>query len=428
MKSPNRRKVVFLESAAAMGGVQFSTLYLAQELDRARWHPIVVCPEHGDLTRACEAADIERRVVKYPTLRSTSLRIGGNIRVPNLLAWLWNALALLRAKQAVRNQLRQSKADVLVTKGLASHFIGGFAARGLKTPCVWHVQDLISERSLGIYRRIFSFAAARLPQQIIVDGAAIKKQLPSAVHERVSVIHNGVDTNVFRPGLDGSAVRREFGITPEQIVIGHAGRITPWKGQHYLIEAFRRIASDFPEAVLLLVGSPVFDHDAYERRLKSMSAEYGLAQRVKFAGYRHDLPEVLAAMDVFAFTSIEKDTSPLALLSAMACGLPIVAFNIEGVRELDETGRVFALAQVEDVDALAASLATVLRDKSMRVQLQQNARTAAEKLSLDRYVASIEQVLAGACDRANDAPIDIVPTCESITSRAVSTAGSLSNG
>ena len=133
-------------------------------------------------------------------------------------------------------------------------------------------------------------------------------------------------------------------------------------------------------------------------------------------------------MDVFAFTSIEKDTSPLALLSAMACGLPIVAFDIEGVRELDDTGRVFALASVGEVDALARSLSSVLVNKSLRTQLQQNARTAAEKLSLDRYVASIEQVLAGTCDKANDVPIDIASTCESITSRAVSTAGSLSNG
>src|SRR6478672_6614896 len=326
MKSQDLHKVIFVESASAMGGVQFSTLYLAQSLDRARWHPIVLCPEPGDLPNACQADDIEARIVRFPKLRSTSVRVGRNARLPNLFAWLWNAMALLRAKRVLQKEFSQTKPDVVVTKGLSSHFIGGLAARASATPCVWHVQDLISERSLGIYRRIFAFAAARLPQHIIVDGAAIRKQLPPAIHSRVSVVHNGVDTSVFRPGLDGSAVRREFGITAEQIVIGHAARITPWKGQHYLIEAFRRIANRYPETVVLMVGSPVFDHDGYEQRLKSMVAEFGLGQRVKFAGYRHDMPEVLAATDVFAFTSIEKDTSPLALLSAMASGLPIVAF------------------------------------------------------------------------------------------------------
>jgi len=431
MKSQDLHKVIFVESASAMGGVQFSTLYLAQSLDRARWYPIVLCPEPGDLPNACQADDIEARIVRFPKLRSTSVRVGRNARLPNLFAWLWNAMALLRAKRVLQKEFSQTKPDVVVTKGLSSHFIGGLAARASATPCVWHVQDLISERSLGIYRRIFAFAAARLPQHIIVDGAAIRKQLPPAIHSRVSVIHNGVDTSVFRPGLDGSAVRREFGITAEQIVIGHAARITPWKGQHYLIEAFAKIADAHPNTVLLLVGSPVFDHDGYEQRLKSMVAEFGLGQRVKFAGYRHDMPEVLAATDVFAFTSIEKDTSPLALLSAMASGLPIVAFDIEGVRELDDSGSVFALARVADADALAESLSSVLRDSLLREQLQNNARSAAERLSLDRYVAAIDQVFANACNASDDPSIDIAPTREPTKSqgaRAVSTASSLSNG
>src|SRR5262249_34982955 len=110
----------------------------------------------------------------------------------------------------------------------------------------------------------------------------------------------------------------------------------------------------------------------------------------------------LAAMDVFAFTSIEKDTSPLALLSAMAVGLPIVAFDIEGVRELDNTGRVFALARVGDIDALAESLSSVLSDTLTREELRQHSRAAAEKLSLSRYVSSIDHVLTTTCNRAND--------------------------
>jgi hypothetical protein len=59
MKSQDLHKVIFVESASAMGGVQFSTLYLAQSLDRARWYPIVLCPEPGDLPNACQADDIE---------------------------------------------------------------------------------------------------------------------------------------------------------------------------------------------------------------------------------------------------------------------------------------------------------------------------------------------------------------------------------
>ncbi len=421
------KRIVFLESAAAMGGVQFSTLYLSQTLDTSRWRAVVVCPEEGDLTRACQSAGVETHIVPSPRLWSTSIRIGRNGRLPNLFAWIWNALMMARATRTLQKFLRQQSPTVVVTKGLAAHFIGGLAARRSSIRCVWHVQDLISERTAGIYKRIFNFAARRFPNQIIVDGQAIKEQLPESIHERVSVIHNGVHTNAFRPGLDSSAVRREFGIAPDQLVIGNAGRITPWKGQHYLIEAFAKIASDYPDAVLLLVGSPVFDHDAYERRLKSMAAEHGLESRIKFAGFRHDLSEVLAAMDIFAFTSVEKDTSPLALLSAMASGLPIVAFDIQGVRELDESGEVFRLVQIGDVDALAESLSSLLCDPAARHCLAGNARQAAEqKFSLPQYVAQFEQVLIKTC--VSTGPETAQPAggqpAESANARAVSAMGS----
>ena len=383
-----------------MGGVQFSTLYVAQELDRTRLQPLVICPEEGDLTRACREAGVDVKVIPHPRLLSTSVRVGRNRRLPNPFAWAWNAAATMRAEKRLRSFLRESRPDVLVTKGLSSHFIGGLAARRLKIPCVWHVQDLISERNFGIYRRIFATAAKRLPLRVIVDGAAIKNQLPRALASRIRVVHNGVDTDVFRPELDGSLVRRELGIAHDQVVIGHAARITPWKGQHYLIEAFARIANEHRQAVLLIAGSPVFDHDGYERRLRKMADEFGLTDRVKFAGYRRDLPYVLAAMDIFAYTSIEKDTSPLALLSAMAAGLPIIAFDIEGVRELIDDEATLLTVPVANVDVLARTLGSLISDVQLRRCLAEAARrVAVAKFGLQRYILEIESELVAACSQ-----------------------------
>jgi glycosyltransferase involved in cell wall biosynthesis len=391
MQSEKPKTVVFVESAAAMGGVQFSTLYLAQSLDKGRWKPIVVCPEEGDLTNACRESGIETHVLDHPRLWSTSIRVGAT-RLPNPAAWAWDAGVIVSAARRLKRFLVQCSPDLIVTKGLSSHFLGGLAARKLRIPCVWHVQDFISERTFGIYRRAFGWAARWFPQQIIVDGGTIAKQLPGALEPWVTVIHNGVDTNLFRPGLDGSGVREELGIPKDHLVIGHVGRITPWKGQHYLIEAFERIANENPKLTLLLVGAPVFDNDSYQRRLLSMAAESGLKDWIKFAGYRHDLPNVLAAMDVFAFTSIEKDTSPLALLSAMSSGLPIVAFDIEGVEELMTNDQCF-LTPVGRIEELAASLKTLVADEGLRRRLAVSVRkVAVNKLSLRLYTSRMEQV------------------------------------
>jgi glycosyltransferase involved in cell wall biosynthesis len=407
MQFEQRRNVVFLESAAAMGGVQFSTLYVARGLDDSRWHPVVICPAEGDLTDACRDAGVETHVLAWPRFWSTSVRVGRKSRLPNPFAWIWNASVMLRAARSLKLFLKQAAPDVLVTKGLQSHFIGGLAARNVRVPCVWHVQDLISERTFGIYRRVFAFAARRLPHLIIADGHAIKDQLPQSIHSRVSVVHNGIDTTVFHPNCDGAKVREEFGIVPGHIVIGHAGRITPWKGQHYLIEAFAQIANEFPNTVLLLAGSPVFDTAAYERRLQAMATEFGLRDRIIFAGYRHDLENVLSAMDIFAFTSTEKDTSPLALLSAMATGLPIVAFSIEGVRELFADDSSVMTVPVGDSRGIAKALSALLSDAQLRLKLGQHARIVAqENFSLDRFVAQVEEVLcdAGGLSSPHSAP------------------------
>jgi glycosyltransferase involved in cell wall biosynthesis len=409
MQANQRKTIVFVESAAAMGGVQFSTLYLVQTLDPERWRCVVVCPEDGDLVQACREAGIETQVLPQARLWSTSVRVGA-LRLPNPFAWAGDFWLIARAAARLRRFLRQLTPDLIITKGLPSHFLGGYAARKLRTPCVWHVQDLISERTFGIYRRALGWAARVLPTRIIVDGKSIADQLPNSVRSRTTVIHNGVDTNVFSPEVDGTSARREFSIAAHELVIGHAARVTPWKGQHYLIEAFASVAKRHPDVTLLLVGSPVFDNDSYQRRLFDTVAELGLAGRVKFAGYRQDLPALLAAMDIFAFTSVEKDTSPLALLSAMSAGLPIVAFDIDGARELMASADQFLLVPVKNVDALSVALARVVEDSSLRQALGEAARRQAlNEFSLERYRNRIEHVFtetlaAAAADRSTAVP------------------------
>jgi glycosyltransferase involved in cell wall biosynthesis len=387
-----RRTVYFVESATAMGGVQFSTLYLVQHLDPTQWEPIVICPDEGDLAEACRNSGIAVHILNCPTLRSTSFRIGhSTARLPNPVAWVWDGWATVVATRRLARFLKQANPDLVVTKGLFSHFYGGLAARQLGIPCIWHVQDFISERFWKIYQRLFGQVARWMPDHIIVDGASISRQLHRTVQDRISIIHNGVDTEVFRPDVDGEVIRREVGIPMDAMVIGHLGRMTPWKGQHYLLEAFARIAAVMENVYLLFVGAPVFDSNTYQRELVNLTSKLGLSDRVKFAGYRHDIPFVLASMDVFAFTSVEKDTSPLALLSAMSSGLPIVAFDIEGVKELLPSDEQL-LVPVGQVNALAWSITKLLSNAALRRRLATAARRRAEtEFGVDKYVSLVER-------------------------------------
>jgi glycosyltransferase involved in cell wall biosynthesis len=375
-----------------MAGVEYNAIRLAERLDRDRWDIVLVCPEEGDLTAAFRRAGLRVYVNPQRHLLSSSVPLSTHWRVPNPVACAWDVGVILGVANSLSQLLSAVHPDLVVTKGLFPHFYGALAARRCRVPCLWHAEDFISERWFGLFRRTFGVAARRLPTAIAVIGEPIAEQLSTDVRPIVRVIHNGADTRAFRPGEDGLYVRRELGIADDDLVIGHVARLTPWKGQRHLLEAFARGAADVPRARLLLVGSPVLGSDSYERGLKARTLELGLAERVVFAGYRRDVVQVLAATDVLAYPSIEKDVCPLSLLEGMSTGLPVVAFDIPGVRLVVNGPDDGLLVPVEDIGALAEALRRLLMDETMRQRLGAGARRRIEEaFSLDEHVRRFEQ-------------------------------------
>ncbi|TAK34803.1 MAG: glycosyltransferase family 1 protein [Chloroflexota bacterium] len=394
-------RIALLEQTASMGGVEFSTLYLAQHLDSELFHPIVICPEEGDLTRLCRQRGVEIHVVPRAKLHSVSLRRGRHY-APNPLAMVSNTFALLNGAIRLRAFLRQHEVDLICTKGLLAHVQGGLTAKLANVPCVWHVQDAVSDRAMGLYRRLLRVSAAFLADHVIADGPTILEQMPRKMRasRRVSLIYNGVDVEEFAPTADGKGIRQELGMGEEHLVVGSVARLTPWKGQAYLLHAAARLSREFARVHFLIVGSPLFASDSYELELRAIAAAPELVGRVSFAGYRLDLPNVLAAIDIFAYTALEKDTSPLALLSAMAAGKPIVAPDISGVRELFSDGIDGILVPPANVDRLADALRLLLTDEGLRTRLGQRARErAVGEFSVQSFAQSCEEVFASVLER-----------------------------
>jgi glycosyltransferase involved in cell wall biosynthesis len=260
------------------------------------------------------------------------------------------------------------------------------------------VQDFIGNKFAGIYRRVFDYLAAVLPCRLIAIGSSILQELPEVVRAKTSVVYNGVNLHAFRPRGDRNEVRKEFGIRPGELLIGNVARLTPWKGQDLLLDAFARLGQQ-TRAWLLLVGAPLFESASYENRLRTRAHELGISERVIFAGHRKDIPEVLAAMDIFAYTAIEKDVWPLSLLQAMATGLPVVAFDLPGVREPIGNDENALLVPVACVESFAQALGVLAANEDLRLGLGAAARRRAEDaFSVERYTAQMEiafgQVLA----------------------------------
>ena len=276
---------------------------------------------------------------------------------------------------------------LIVPKGLLAQFYGGLAARLAGVPCVWHVQDRVSGRAGPLYAWSLALAGRLVAREVIVDAESIARQLAQFVpRERIHVIPNGVDVREFTPETDGSRVRAEWNVESRELLIGVVGRLTHWKGQEVLLRAFAKIATEFPESRLAFIGAPVFDNDGYEQALRQETVRMGLTSRVIFTGFRWDMPQVFAALDVVAHTALEKDSSPLAVVSAMAAGKAIVCSRVEGTAELFDEGQDGLLYPPGDADALVEKLRMVLCDAGLRKRLGATARAKAEReLSIEIF-------------------------------------------
>ncbi len=380
-----------------MGGIQHTTFELAAHLDREAWNPIVICPEEGELTRACRSAGVEVRTLPVFRMCSTSFWINNQTKIPNPAAWLWNAGTILAMANRLAAFLTELQPDLVITKGLLCHFYGGLAASRAGVPCLWYVQDFISERFGGIYKHVFGWMASGVPTRIAAIGPQIIRQLPLALRDQSRVVYNPVDSAKFESAGPSDSIRRELGIPMDAILIGNAARLTPWKGQHHLIDAFRHVAAAEPKTKLLLIGGSLFGDEDYAGRLRKMVEDYRLGDRVIFAGHRQDVHKLLSAVDVFAYCALEKDICPLSLLEAMSAGLPIAAFGIEGVREAVRDQQEGLLTPAGNPKALSQALLTLIRNPALRSRLGQAARNRAHSdFSVSRHVSGMQQAFEDA--------------------------------
>ena len=197
-------------------------------------------------------------------------------------------------------------------------------------------------------------------------------RIPAA---KAELIMNGVDTVRFAPNLPAAT-------TPwageDVFTIGTVGRLQDVKDQASLIDAFALLCARRPEQRARLRLAIVGDGPLREK-LAQKAQDAGVAELVWFPGARNDIPELMRSFDVFALSSIAEGT-PVTLLEAMACGLPVVATKVGGIPEVVQDGVNGALVPASNAQALAAALETYIQDDA-RVA----AHGAAARAGIERH-------------------------------------------
>lgn len=198
--------------------------------------------------------------------------------------------------------------------------------------------------------------------------------------EKVRIIPHGIDLRRFDPAqVDITKVRRSLSVSAEHLVVGVVGRVMPSKGQWLLVELAPRLLQEYPLLRIVFVGADSKgEEDAYFRTLKNQVHERGLAGHVIFTGFRLDVPECLAAMDVFVLPSLAENFGTV-LLEAMAMGRPCLGTRSGGTPDILDYGNAGMLFEPNSPNSLHHALIPLLRDANERAYWGSLARSRVEE-------------------------------------------------
>lgn len=224
---------------------------------------------------------------------------------------------------------------------------------------------------------------------------------------QVATLHDAVDARRFAPAaVDRAAARRSLGAEGDELVIGMVGRFSPGKGHEEFLDAAARLKRTHPTVRFVIVGEASHGEADYERAIRARATELGLDDRVRFAGFRPDVPEVMRALDILAFPS-HAEAFGVVLIEAMAMELPVVSTNCDGVLDIMVDGETGITVPARDGAALAAGLARLIADPLARVRMgRAGRRRVLERFDDDHQTLAIERFYDTALGRAPlEAPV-----------------------
>jgi len=317
---------------------------------------------------------------------------------------------------ALRKIIRDERPDVIQTTLFYGDLTGRLAAVGSTAKVVsWLCNtdyDKIRLRDPGhralrfrIAQFLDGWTARYLTDHLCANSHAVKTAAIRdlcVAPERITVIRDGRDpARLSQPNAQRKTVARAgLALDKDQKVLINVGRRDFQKGQSYLLEAVAKLVAKHPRLVLLVAGRSGGVSDDLDR----LRDRLGLKDHVRFLGHREDVPDLLAAADVFVFPSFYEGL-PGAVVEAMALGLPIVASDIEPVREIVQEDRNAILVRPASVGELASAIERILENESMAQSFGRRSREIFEAQftlgqSILQVVEFYRQIVRATCSGA----------------------------
>jgi glycosyltransferase involved in cell wall biosynthesis len=356
--APGRTRVAYVIGELGKGGAEYQLVELLRGLDRTAVDPHVVALSAGGFWAG------EIRALGIPLVELPSR---GHADVARL--------------RALRETLRALAPDVLHTILWSANSYGRLAAAGLRVPRVIAAERNVMTRPA--WERAIERALDRVTDLYLVNARAVADELVrhGLPRGKMRVVYNGVDLTRFPAfDVDRRAARAALGLPADRRLLAQVGRLAPQKDYPTFLRAAAALAERFSDLDVLVVGEGPLRAD-----LERLAATLGLGERVRWLGLRHDVPRILAAVDVMLLTS-RFEGLPNVVIEAMGAGAAVVATDAGGTRELVLSDAYGTVAAPGDVHAIVEGATRFLADESRRAAV---ARTAHARVETELSTAAM---------------------------------------
>lgn len=278
-------------------------------------------------------------------------------------------LLLLRSFYRLWRFCLKTKPDVLHAYLPLTNFFGAVAGRlsGIKL-VITSRRGPSSHHGKYWYGKYLDKIANTLSHYVTANSQAIRQEVikkDRIIEDKILHIPNGVQMERFSNIENTRLFMRKNLNLNQEIALVMVANLIPYKGHHDVLQALPKILQHHLDTYLFLVG----DDRGIGKDLKTLAIELGIANKVIFLNTRDDVPDILSAMDIYVMASHEEGLSN-ALLEARAAGLPIVATDVGGNREIVENGQYGFLVPAKNPDHLASAIVKMIEDKMLRNQLK----------------------------------------------------------
>lgn len=374
--------MLFLDHAGVLGGAELCLLDIARSYEGAC---TVLLFSDGPFRKALEKAGVEVEVLPAPDAVSGVRREGAGIRsllaLPGV-AWLaWRTARLARGYA------------VLYANSQKALVVGALAGKLARRPVIWHLHDVLTADHFSDANRRLAVALANwLVSRVVANSEASARAFVESGGRanKVRIVYNGIDSAPFEAvePEEVAKLKRSLGIEEGIRLVGAFSRLAPWKGQHVLLDALTRL----PNAHALFVGEALFGEERYAQDLCSRARSLGIADRVRFLGFRDDVPRLMKLVDVVVHASTAPEPFGRMIVEGMLARRPVVVSRAGGALEIVEDGTNGLLVRPGDPRALAAALSGLLADPARaRVLAETGHASAVRRFSLETMMEGIER-------------------------------------